>query len=206
MLKKEKLALLLNRSLTTAETDNYDLYLKIAIEKLESLLCFTVCGDQGERTFESRTGYRTLYVDPFTDITSVTIDGNETEDYVKKQNDKFNGSWYNVIEFDRKQTGKNVVVDADWGFNPLPSDLQLLLARLFDQGSIEQTSDGQVKSKKIEDFSVTYKDSATYDEFVMSNASVIDKYAQCSQGYIRHGSVTPTYLYGDNDVRPVYYN
>ncbi len=202
MLTKEQVAKLLNRSLTTAEDTNFALYLKIATEKLESLLCFTVCGDSGERTFESRTGYRTLYVDPFTGIVSVTIDGNETEAYVKKQNDKFNGSWYNVIEFDRKQTGKNVVVDADWGFNPLPSDLQLLLARLFDQGSVEQTSDGQVKSKKIEDFTVTYKDGSTFGDFVLANTSVIDKYAQCSQGYMRHGNVS---IWSD-DVRPVYYN
>lgn len=198
MLTQEQVSKLLGRSLTTLETDNFTLYLKIATQKLEELLCMTLCGDSDERTYETRDGYRTLYVDPFTDVNSITIDGNETEDYTIKQNDKFNGSWYNVIEFDRKQTGKNVVVDADWGFDSLPSDLQLLLAKLFAQGSVEQTSDSQVKSKKIEDFTVTYKDGATYDEFVLSNASVIDKYAQCSQGYIRHGEVC--------DVRPVYYN
>lgn len=202
MLTKEQVAKLLNRSLTTAEDTNFALYLKIATERLQELLCMTLCGDAGERTYETRTGYRTLWVDPFTDINSITIDGNETEDYTKKQNDKFNGSWYNVIEFDRKQTGKNVVVDAEWGFNPMPSDLQLLLAGMFNQNSVEQTSDGQVKSKKIEDFSVTYKDSATFDEFVSSNASVVEKYAQCSQGYIRHGNV---YQYWRDDVRPVYY-
>lgn len=201
MLTEAQVAKLLGRSLTTLETNNFKLYLKIATERLEELLCMTLCGD-GERTYETRVGYRTLNVDPFTDVTSVTIDGNETTEFTVKQNDKFNGSWYNVIEFDRKQTGKNVVVDADWGFNPMPSDLQLLIAGLFDQNSVGQTSDGQVKSKKIEDFSVTYKDSATFDEFVQSNASVIDKYAQCSQGYIRHGDV---YQWRD-DVRPVYYN
>jgi hypothetical protein len=201
MLTEAQVAKLLGRSLTTLETDNFKTYLKIATERLEELLCMTLCGDSDERTYETRTGYRTLYVDPFTDVTSVTIDGNETTEFTVKQNDKFNGSWYNVIQFDRKQTGKNVVVDADWGFNPMPSDLQLLLAGLFNQNSVGQTTDGQVKSKSIEDFSVTYKDSATFYEFVESNASIVDKYSQCSQGYIRHGDVCRW----SDDVRPVYY-
>lgn len=197
MLTKEQLSKLLNRPLTTAETDNYDLYLKIATARLEELLCMQLCGDDDERTYGTRLGYRTVYVDPFTDIISVTIDGDQTTDYTTKQNDRFNGSWYNIIEFDRKQTGENIVVDADWGFDCLPVDLQLLLARLFDQGSVEQTSDGAVKSKKIEDFSVTFKDSATYDEFVASNSTTIDKYSQCNQGQIRHGNV----CWGYNDLR-----
>lgn len=205
MLKEAQVEKLLNRSLTTAESANFALYLKNAVLRLEDMLCLTLCGDAGERTYESRLGYRTLYVDPFTDITSVTIDGNETEDYTVKQNDKFNGSWYNIIEFDRKQTGKNIVVDADWGFNPLPLDLQVLLSKLFAQGSTEQTADNQVKSKKIEDFTVTYKDGSTFDDFVLANASVIDKYAQCSQGYIRHGAVDPNWMYRDYDVRTVRY-
>jgi hypothetical protein len=146
-----------------------------------------LCGEEEERIYESRIGYRTLYVDPFTDITSVSIDGNETTDYVVKQFDRRNGSWYNVIEFDRKQDGKDVTVDADWGFDKLPVDLQTLLAKLFAQGSVEQTTDNQVKSKKIEDFAVTYKDAATFDEFVLANRSTIDKYSNCQQGYIRHG-------------------
>lgn len=200
MLSKAQLATLLNRSLSSAEDTNFDLYLKIATSRLEELLCMRVCSDGGERTYESRYGYRTVYVDPLTDVTSITIDGEDVseDDYTLKQNDSLNGSWYNAIEFDTKRTGENIVVDADWGFDSLPVDLQLLLARLFDQGSVEQTSDGQVKSKSIEDFSVTFKDSATYDEFVNSNSSVIKKYNLCNQGIIRHGSI-----WGYDDIRPV---
>lgn len=189
MLKKEQLVKLLNRSLTTAEDTNFDLYLKISTNRLEELLCMDLCGDDGERTYEARYGYRTVYVDPFTDIDSVTIDGEAQDAFTIKQNDRFSGSWFNVIEFDTVRAGEKIVVAADWGFDSVPVDLQLLLARLFDQGSVEQTSDSQVKSKKIEDFSVTYKDSANYDEFVLANSSVIDKYAQCNQGTIRHGYV-----------------
>lgn len=199
MLTQEQLSKLLNRPLTTAETTNFSLYLKIATSRLEELLCMSICADDGERTYGTRLGYRTVYVDPFTDVNTVSIDGNETDDYTVKQNDKFNGSWYNIIEFDRKQSGENIVVDAEWGFDPCPVDLQLLLARLFAQGSVEQTSDSLVKTKKIEDFSVTFKDGATYDEFVLSNSATIDKYSQCNQGQILHGSVS----WGYYDLRSV---
>lgn len=203
MLTDDEVAVLLNRSLTAAETDNFDLYLNIATKRFEDLLCMDTSSEEENRTFQSRIGYRTVYVDPFTTITSVTVDGNVIDEdrYTIKQNDKFNGTWYNVIEFDAKCTGKNVVVNAEWGFGEtLPVDLQLLLAKLFAQGSTEQTSDSLVKSKKIEDFTVTFKDSATYDEFILTNSSVIDKYSQCDSGYIRHGNVYRGY----DDLRPVY--
>jgi hypothetical protein len=202
MLTKEQTSKLLNRALTTAETNNYDLYLKIATERLEELLCMTLCGSDDDRTFGTRSGYRTVYVDPFTAVESVTIDGETVDeaDYTVKQNDKFNGDWYNIIEFDTKRRGENITVEADWGFDCLPADLQVFLAKLFAQGSIEQTVDTQVKSKKIEDFTVTYKDSSTFDEFVLANSAVVDKYSQCSQGQIRHGAVCR----GDYDLRSIY--
>jgi hypothetical protein len=190
MLKKEQLSKLLNRSLTSSEESNFDLYLKIATQRLEELLCIRLCGDDSERTYESRNGYRTVYVDPFTDINAVTIDDEEVTDYTMKQNDNLNGAWYNILEFDTKRRGEKITVDADWGFSPVPTDLQLLLAKLFDQGSVEQTVNTNVKSKKIEDFTVTFKDSATFDEFVTSNSAAIDKYSQCDQGIIRHGCIS----------------
>lgn len=201
MLTKDQIAKLLNRSLTTAEDTYFSLYLEIATQRLEELLCMSLSTTTGNRTYESRYGYRTVYVDPLTTVTTVTVDGNtvSASDYVLKQNDKFSGSWYNIIEFDRKQSGKLVVVDATWGFGTVPADLQLLLAKLFAQGSTEQTTDNLVKSKKIEDFTVTFKDTPTYDEFVLANAAIIDKYSQCDQGYIRHGDTRSQYY----DFRPV---
>lgn len=195
MLEKEQVSKLLGRSLTSLEEANFDTYIKIATERLEELLCFTLCGncdDGGERTYEPRIGYRTLFIDPFREVVSVTIDDEEvsTSKYIKKQNDKFNGSWYNSIEFTTPMKDcDRIVVDADWGFKVMPIDLQLLIARLFAQGSTEQRSDNQVKSKKIEDFTVTYKDGSTFDEFVAANQSTIDKYSLCNIGRISHGRI-----------------
>lgn len=192
MLKEADMVKLLGRSLTATESANYDLYLKIATERLEDLLCMTICGDDSERTFATRLGYRTVYIDPFTSIDSVTIDGEVAEEdtYTIKQNDKFNGSWYNIIEFTTKRSGEDIVVDADWGFDKFcPAGILNLLAQLFNLGSVEQLTDNTVKSKKIEDFSVTYKDTPTFDSLVLANSAVIDKYSQCNQGVIRHGRV-----------------
>lgn len=188
-MKKEQVAKLLNRTLTSAEVSNFEMYIKIATERLEQLLCFRFCGEGENRTYLSREGYSTLYIDPYTAITSVTVDGVATTDYIKKQNDRYDGEWYNIIEFDDKMIGKKVVVEASWGFDSIPYDLQLLIAKLFTQGTVEQTADNQVKSKSIEDFQVTYKDGATFDEFIGANQATIQKYSQCGVGNMRQGDV-----------------
>lgn len=73
---------------------------------------------------------------------------------------------------------------------PLEVELQLLLARAFGLIASEQSavSGAGVKTKKIEDFSVTYKDE-TQDPmivFVSQNQAIIDKYSECHAG-IRAG-------------------
>lgn len=194
MLTEADMAILLGRTLTDAETDNFSVYLNIATERLEELLCvdLSTSEDPATRTFGTRSGYRTVYVDFFTEVTAVTYDGEavDEDDYTIKQNDRFNGSWYNIIEFDSKRYGENITVTGTWGFGEaIPDDLAMLLAQLFNQVSVSQVTDGQVKSKKIEDFMVTYKDSTTLQEVVSSNSAVIDKYGQCNQGSIRHGRI-----------------
>lgn len=196
MLDEAQMAALLGRSLTATETANFNSYLDIATEHLEELLCCEISkvaedAEPSERTFESRDGYRSLWVDPFSSLTEVTINGEviDTNAYTKKQNDSFNGSWFNLVEFSRRRSGELITVKAVWGFATVPADLQMLLAQLFNQVSVDQKTDGQVKSKKIEDFSVTYKDSVTVQDLLASNAATLEKYSQCNRGYIRHGRV-----------------
>lgn len=200
MLDKTQMAALLGRSLTSVEDSNFDKYLDIATEHLEELTCSEIAkvaedAEPSERTFGTRDGYRTVWVDPFSSLTSVKIDGEvvDVNAYTKKQNDNFNGSWFNIIEFSRRRSGENITVEATWGFATVPADLEMLLAQLFNQVSVDQKTDGQVKSKKIEDFSVTYKDSVTLQEVLSGNAATIQKYSQCNQGVIRHGRVHSVY-------------
>lgn len=194
MLDETEMSKLLNRSLTSGEKTNFELYLNIATERLEQLVCFSLCDDGGSRTYPSRNNYRDLYIDPFTSIISVTVDDVEVTDYTIKQNGSYNGDWYNVIEFAERQDAERVVVEAMWGYDCMPADLQLLLAKLFSQIAVEQQADDNVKSKKIEDFTVTYKDKATFDEFVSANSATISKYSQCEIGSVDHGRVQSIYF------------
>jgi len=191
MLEQDDVSKLLNRTLTTAEVDSFDVYLQIATERLEQILGISLCDDGGSRIYPCRYGYSSLYIDPCTSVTTVEVDGVAVTDYVLRQNDRYNGEWYNVIEFTNKMTGSLVDVTASWGFSELPQDLALFLAQAFNQVSVEQTADNQVKSKSIEGFNVTYTDRKTFDEFIDANQVTISKYSQRNTGVVRHGYIRP---------------
>lgn len=184
MISKTQVAKLLGRSLTSIEDANFDTYINIATKELATLLCMTICSQDETRIFQSRDGYSTLYIDPFTDIESVLVNGTAVTTYTKKQFDSYQGSWFNILEFDDRLGDDKVTVVANWGFQSLPSDLQLLLAQLFK--TIGSQTDTRVKSKSIEDFSVTYNGTTEYEQTLLNNASIIHKYAQC-EGAISHG-------------------
>lgn len=189
-LSKEQIEKLLGRTLNATESSNFSLYLDIAVEKANELLCLNLCGDGGERSYALRPGYSDLYIDPFYSLKTVVINGVETENHTVKQNDSLNGKWFNIIEFDSPMCEGTATVNASWGFNGcMPLDLQLLVARLFDMNSSEQKFDLTVKSKKIEDFSITYADNSKYDAFLMENQETISKYSQCNVNQIRNGRI-----------------
>jgi hypothetical protein len=89
----------------------------------------------------------------------------------------------------------NVVVTAYWGFDGIPSDLKKLWAELFADTSAKYVAGGQVASKQVEDFRITFNtDAGTDDEnFLDSNQRVIRKYSLCTIGDIRHGVVCEPY-------------
>ncbi len=197
MMTQEELEALLGRTLTAREVDNLDLYLNIALENLEELLCLSLdeqnsSGDEPEfeeRTFKTREGYSTLFTGMFTEIESVTVDGNETTDYTPYFFDNPNKDYFNSIVFDTAFNRKvTVVINAAWGFLELPDDLQLLLAQLFAITS-KKYSTGSVKSKKVEDFSITYGDATDGQVFADQNALTIQKYSLCNVVYVLHGDV-----------------
>ena len=69
----------------------------------------------------------------------------------------------------------------------IPVDLELVIARFFDALTKEQSLKGDVQSKKVEDFSITYKDGYQPREEVMQQCrATLIKYSQCSGG-IEHG-------------------
>lgn len=187
-MKQEKLEALLGRSLTPAETTNIKTYLKTARVQMDSLLCY-FGGDDDVREFDPRCGYRSLFTEPFTEVTSVTIDGEARTDYTIKQWNSRRGDWFNVIEFDEPMADEIVTVEAAWGFGGcMPAELELLLARLFDHVANGAKVDGRVQSKRLDrSFSVTYRDKTGHQQLLDDNNAVIQKYSLCSVGEITHG-------------------
>jgi len=197
-MEKDTISALLGRSLTSSEDANFDLYLKISRESLDDLLCMRLCDDANVRYFDGREGYSTVFTDIFTNINEVTVNGSivDADTYSARQWDRRNGKWFNSIVFDSKLCDSDeVVVDADWGFDTMPSDLQLLLARLFDLVTKQNNLDREVNSKKIEDFTISYNHSSItmpeslMESFVSDNNATISKYSMCTIGNIQHGRV-----------------
>jgi hypothetical protein len=185
MMNQTKMVALLQRPLSPYEVTNFQTYLKIARERLEDLTCLYLEDATEDRIYEVREGYTTVFTDPFTAINSVEINGETFTDYTPMQWNRRNASWYNSIVLETCED--QVTINADWGL--CSPELQLLTARLFDLLSKERSGNGNVKSKKVEDFSITFNENTAYDQFLLDNQALINKFSICNIGDIQHGSV-----------------
>lgn len=199
-MNQAKLEALLGRPLTTIEVTNLTLYLEIATERLQDLTCLNLTQNTEDRVYDVREGYTTVFTDPFTEINSVTVNGNTFTDYTPMQWNRRNADWYNSIVLETCED--EVTINADWGI--CSPELQLLTARLFGLMGIEKSGNGNVKSKKVEDFSITFNDNSAYDQFLLDNQSLINKYSLCNIGNVQHGSVKRfgSYYHGTYRSRP----
>lgn len=174
---------LLGRPLTPNEDANYPLYLKIAQERLEDLTCLNLSSETEDRIFDVREGYTTVFTDPFTKINSVTINGNAFTEYTPMQWNRRNADWYNSIVLET--CDDEVTINADWGL--CSPELQLLTARLFGLLNGENSGNGNIKSKRVEDFHIAFNDNSVYQQFLLDNQALINKYSLCNIGNIQHG-------------------
>lgn len=200
-MSQSELEALLGRPLTSIEATNLDLYLNIANQRLEDMLCTRLEGVNEERTFSIRSGYHTIFVDIFTEVESVVINGVtlDADDYSPRQWDKRSASWYNSIVLENLTYEDEVTITADWGFDPdgsgepistYPADLQLMLAGLFSLVSKQNTTDGRIQSKQVEDFRITFRDTTEVENLALANEATIKKYGLCGLDRgIRHGRV-----------------
>lgn len=193
---QEQLESLLGRPLTSIEVTNLDLYLELATEYTQDLLCITLADVTETRIFDTRKGYSTAYLDIFRSISEVKINDSVVSDYSIRQWDKRTASWYNSIISDSKfNSDDEVEVTAVWGFaetsgadSNLPLDLQALLAGMFGLISKKNKSDGSVSSKQTEDFRITFNnDNDLDDDFYTKYRSTISKYSLCNMPNVQHG-------------------
>lgn len=190
-MNKSEIEKLLGRSLTSLESANCGKYIEIAKQMLEELTCVSLEQESGQRIFEPRKGYRTLFTGIFTEVTSVTVDGEviAPADYKLMFFDDRNKTFYNSIVFNETLEAVEVVVDAQWGFNSVPNDLAMVLAQLFAFAAKKKTN-VNVKSKRVEDFHITYGDNTDMQELVAQNSLIIDKYNMCDLYGTRHGATS----------------
>ena len=116
----EQMAKLLGRPLTPIEVANFALYLDIATEALEELICTPIADVVETRIFDIREGYSTVFINIFRSISEVKIDGVviDPSQYSLRQWDKRIAGWYNSLVFDsRFLTAKEIEVTAVWGFD-----------------------------------------------------------------------------------------
>ena len=201
-MNQAQLEALLGRPLTPVEVTNIELYLDIANDTLESLICTPIAPATETRTFSTREGYRTAFVDIFTAITEVKVNGDvlDAAKYSKRQWDKQNGTWFNsiVLDSDVSDTCTEIEVTGTWGFAvdelAVPNDLQAVLAGLFDLITKKNKLNSTIKSKQVEDFRLTFADSVDLDEeFSTKYGTTINKYSLCNIGYVRNGEVCNGY-------------
>lgn len=186
-----KLEALLGRTLTAREITNLKLYLNIAKQNLQDLLCINLdCGNSiTAKTFSAREGYSTVFLDTFTEVEEVKVDGEVVTNYHLAFFDNRNSSFYNAIVFGTAfRSEKTIEITASWGFETIPNDLSQLWAQMFAITS-KKYSTGSVKSKRVEDFYITYGDLTDEQVFADQNALTISKYSLCNVGYVLHGDV-----------------
>jgi hypothetical protein len=196
-MSQEELEALLGRPLTPIESSNLDLYLDIATETLEDLLCSPLSPVNETRVFDTRKGYSTVFIDIFHEVTEVKIDDETVDSYSVRQWNKRDAPWYNSLVFEDKfwKNGE-IEVTADWGFeggsgddSDLPADLQSLLAGLFALISKKNKSDASVSSKQVEDFRISFNQVNLDTEFYDKYRRTISKYGLCDIGNVQHGRI-----------------
>lgn len=183
ILTKDQMATLLGRPLSDYEESSFDTLQALAVSQLERLL-----GDAklqvGEATYSYpvRRDYRLLFIDPFTELVSVEIDGvTTTAEPTLYEN--VNADWFNSLLFTKPLKGERVTVTAKFGYgDELPLDLQRLIATLFGASGqpVDTASNGSISSESILNHSVSYSDASAdaLERFVAANKATLNYYAK----------------------------
>lgn len=124
--------------------------------RLEQILGYGFSNNGEPREYTVVDGV--IYVDVF--------DGDVTLPFNAKHRKAFNGrkngmDYWNEIHLDtNKHNGKTVELNLAWGSCEFDSDVQSLLDWLEENPASDSLDDTGISSKKIEDFSVSFRDSS----------------------------------------------
>lgn len=156
---------------------------------IEQLTCLYLKAETNtSRVYSVRNGYSTVFTDLFENVTSVKVDGVDV-DYKAMFWDNQNTTTFNSIVLANNYV-KEIEVTADW---VIPTDLQLLEDGLTNTLTVAKAS--RIKSKRVEDFSITFNDSTEVEQFAMDNNTILAKYSICRVPNVQHGDVGGRYNY-----------
>lgn len=184
-LTKEQVEGYLRRSLTPFESDNFDNLLRIAISKLEALICSKVGYIEEERTFQGRDGMRSVFIGLCSEIQSVKVNSNSV-DFATYLGDNASQLCDNIVLNKPTKHTDVITVYAGFGLKVIPEELAQVISELF---AVKLAGDDKITSKKVEDFSITYDKTSETDRIIESYKSILDKYSQCSQITLRSGEI-----------------
>ena len=133
-------------------------YPKSVIRRAEQILGYCITSVAGVRTYPVIDGI--VYADLFSDSDPITIEG-YTGTIKKSFNGRSNGmEYYNQLDLGSSCHLKEVTLDLYWGSECFYTDIDGLLLWLQVNTPADSLDDAGVKSKKIEDFSVSYSTAA----------------------------------------------
>lgn len=204
---KEQVSKLLGRPLTAKEDAAFNEYMRVAIQQLSGILGYSLDLSKSgwdERTFQVSEGYRSLIVDPFTEVDSVSINDKAAKYTVPSSNKPFS---IEVVLDEYYKGGTSVTIMAHWGYDCYPSGVMLLLANLFDTVANGTSSAGtsNVKSEEVLSHRVTYETGVTvFDQFAKDNANLIELYRLPYSGLVDAGRILWSNDDDLSDYRPYF--
>lgn len=197
MPSQQQIADMLGRPLTAKEIAWFDAYIEIAVTQLGAILGYSLELSEAVETkaFTGTKDYRSLIVSPFTDVTSVKVNGTETGYAIGATQKPFN---VEIILSRYMTDNSKVEVTATWGYTEYPAGVLLLIANMFAVVANGQTTGGAAKVKSEDSLShkVTYETSSSqFETFAKDNANIIDLYRLPYSSLVSAGRI----LWGNDD-------
>lgn len=118
-------------------------------------------------------------------LTSAEVEAYLGRTLTKAESDNFD-IWETVAELRVEGLICSTISSVISTYGELPKDLALVISRYF--GAIETDNspeNGQISSKKVEDFSITYNGTSADEILVKQNWAILAKYSSC--GKVRNG-------------------
>lgn len=192
---KETIVKLLGRPLTSYEDSNFTQIVEHTISTLSNTLCWQLKDGQSDKTYYARANYRTLWISLYTLVDEVKVDGRVVADtdYKLALNADVNSSIFNSVIFKYPLGDSMVEIKGSFDISKITTDvadLGSLVADLFKFYARNMSSEASanIKSKHVEDFTITFSDDSELQALFNNNYATIKRYSACEGNVVQSGS------------------